>query len=117
MMVTLEEIDSLEREVFKFILSLTPSLIHLRVTSEKKLFNEFQWEQFIEDKLPLFEKFQFYFSCRQYLLRLPVGPVLIIAPFKTSFWLNKGWFVTRDYIRRLRSIRIYSIPICISNFT
>jgi hypothetical protein len=40
--LTLEEIDSLDRDVLKFILSLTSSLIHLQVTSEIKLFNEFQ---------------------------------------------------------------------------
>jgi hypothetical protein len=114
--LTLEKIDYLEMDALKFILSLTPSLIHLQVTSKTKLFNEFQWEQFIEAKLPLLEKFQFYFSYRHYLLRLPVNPVLTIDPFKKPFWLNKGWFVTCDYIRKLRSIRVYSIPICISNF-
>ena len=46
----------------------------------------------------------------------PIDPVSIIVPFKTPFWLNKGWFVTYNYIKKFNLIRIYSIPVCVSNF-
>jgi hypothetical protein len=75
-----------------------------------------QWEQFIEARLPFLEKFQFDFTCHQCSFRLLVDLASITVPFKTPFWLNKSWFITCDYIRRLRSIRIYSIPICVSDF-
>jgi len=83
----------------------------------KRLFTKFQWEPFIKDKLPSLQIYQFYFSCYPNRFGQYIDPLLILVPFKTLFWLNKGWFVTCNYIKTLYLIRIYSIPVCVSDFS
>ena len=100
------------------LLSLTPSLEHLRLVSvddkkRNKKFDGLYWEHFIQNHLCLLNTFQFYFTCE---MREPdnVDQLMsFILSFQSSFWLiDKHWPVTCDYIPKESTIRLFTIPIC-----
>jgi len=102
-------------DILQFFLSLTPSLIHLKLIgwpSSDISYNGFRWEEFIQTKLPNLNKFEFFF-------RIPMKEQtindlqLIIASYQTLFWLEyKHWYVNCDYINDISTLHLYSIPIC-----
>jgi hypothetical protein len=114
--LTMEKIRHMSSDNLELFLATMPSLVHLQLTSRVNLFTSFQWKQFIENKLLSLEKFQFYFSRPVNGRHHLVNPKLISIPFNTLFWLNKGWFVTCDYIQKLKLVRLYTIPICVPAF-
>ena len=95
------------------MLSLTPSLIRLKLVSSRSTFDDvfdgFCWMQFIQNRLSSLNDLNFYFK---YRLRATdnfrsIGS--IIAQFRTPFWLNdKQWFVTCDYIISKCEIVLYT---------
>ncbi|CAF0899935.1 unnamed protein product [Adineta steineri] len=100
------------------LLSLTPSLGHLKLVSSKSIrnpiFDGSYWEQFIQEKLLLLRQFQFSFTCISKKLNDTTTPDSLIFPFQSPFWLNnKKWFVNCDYILRQSKIILYTTPRCI----
>ena len=89
-------------EHLKFILSLTPSLVHLKLSSNSwssySLLDGSFWAEFIQTKLPLLDKFDFVFSGSLYPWGGTDRARASILSFQTPFWLDeKHWFVTCDY--------------------
>jgi len=99
----------------QFLLSLTPSLIHLKLIGwplSDISFNGSLWEKLIQTKLPHLNKFEFFF--RVIMKEQTIDNLeSIIASYKTLFWLEqKHWYVTCDYITDRSTFQLYSIPIC-----
>ncbi|CAF3691677.1 unnamed protein product [Rotaria sp. Silwood1] len=111
--ITINDIES--------FLSLLPMLTHLRLIGQTPftdtlLFDGSRWENFIQTKLLLLNKFEFWFTC--YALDNQDCPTVesLIVPFRTPFWLElKHWFVKCDYEYN-RKFHLYSIPIFQDNF-
>jgi hypothetical protein len=98
----------------EYLLSFTPSLTHLKIISDTNLLDGNQWERYIQRKLPLLTKFEFFFVYYSHDHDME----LIIPPYLTSFWIDiKQWFVTCEYIKNLKEIRLYSIPVCKANYS
>jgi hypothetical protein len=97
------------------LLSLTPSLVHLKLGSFRStidsIFVGSYWEQFIQNNLPLLNKFQFFLTYSNDEFNDNNSFDSLILPFQSPFWLNdKHWFVTCDYIPRASQIRLYTTP-------
>ncbi|CAF3668904.1 unnamed protein product [Rotaria sp. Silwood1] len=115
--LTLQNIINIKIDKLECLLSLTTSLVHLQLTSQVLIFDNSRWEHFIIRTLPLLEKFEFFFSQTFWLAYSPIYIESLIVPFRTRFWLNeKRWFINCDYIKRMCLIKIYSIPVCVSDF-
>jgi hypothetical protein len=106
-------------EHLKLILSLTPSLVHLKLSSNicwsYSLFDGSLWAEFIQTKLPLLDKFDFVFSGSFFYSSFNNHSARsIILSFQTPFWLDeKHWFVTCDYYITSTSqhrIVMYTLP-------
>ncbi|CAF3747472.1 unnamed protein product [Rotaria sp. Silwood1] len=104
-----ETVDDLE----SFLL-LTPSLVHLKLVGNRSMFDGKRWEQFIEINLPNLDKFEFYFDYWSSDEKTSAYLELIIASFRTPFWIeHKKWFVNCACdIKRSYTVYLYSIPIC-----
>ncbi|CAF2725013.1 unnamed protein product [Rotaria sp. Silwood2] len=104
-----ETVDDLE----SFLL-LTPSLVHLKLVANRPMFDGKRWEQFIEINLPNLDKFEFYFDYWSSDEKTSAYLELIIASFRTPFWIeHKKWFVNCACdIKRSYTVYLYSIPIC-----
>jgi hypothetical protein len=103
-------------------LSCTPTLNHMKLIiwtdSSDSVINGDQWEEFIQQKLPLLNRFEFFFDNLTYIDQTSLDIQSYIHSFQTPFWLEKHrWYVTCDYIKTLSIIRLYSLPICNSSFT
>ncbi len=104
------------------ILSLTPSLIYLKIICLPDPFDTiadgFRWEQFIRTNLPLLHKFEFFFTNIYNVYYGRRNIQLLISRFQTPFWLEeKQWFVACDYINYLNQVMLYTTPICNTDFT
>ncbi|CAF3017084.1 unnamed protein product [Rotaria sp. Silwood2] len=106
------------------VLSCLPMLMHLRLISERplddlQLFNGFRWENFIQTKLPLLNRFEFWFTCLVPTDSNCTTVESLIVSFQTSFWLEiKQWIIKCDYeYKKYHSkFHLYSIPIVRDNF-
>ena len=75
-------------------------------------------QSYIQANLPLLDKFEFFFNnWKPGHNQNPANIELIIAPFRSPFWIEyKKWFVICEYrIRSLYYIYLYSIPVCESS--
>ncbi|CAF4670363.1 unnamed protein product [Rotaria sp. Silwood1] len=104
------------------LLSLTPSLIYLKIIclpdSFDTIANGSRWEQFISANLPLLHKFEFFFTNMYNVYYISRDVQLLISRFQTPFWLEeKHWFVICDYIDYLNQIMLYTAPLCSTDFT
>ncbi|CAF2859740.1 unnamed protein product [Rotaria sp. Silwood2] len=105
------------------LLSLTRSLINLKIISWSGNFYSLcdgsKWEEFIQNKLPRLNNFEFCF--RQTLDYNNNHPShhSIINLYRTPFWLEKKhWYVTCDCVIRssfASEIILYTMPIKIDN--
>ena len=107
----------LQMNELKLLLSLTPFLVNLQLTggvnSSDAILNGSQWEKFIQTKLPLLRKFNFFFRAKIDINQHPPDIESLVVPFRTMFWLkHKSWFVTCNYIIKTATLRLYSVPIC-----
>ena len=106
---------SLSIDQLHFFLSLTPSLICLKIISRKSsclsLFDGNSWEQFIQSKLLHLRTLEFFFSY-QVSETTPVLSLDSILPsFKTPFWLNKKrWLVISEYHITSSEITLFTVP-------
>jgi hypothetical protein len=111
----------LEIVELQLILSITPALVHLKLISRRSTFDSWFngscWEELIQTKLPLLNKFDFY-VCRTSDNNQNIDDVnTVIAPFRTLFWLdNKRWFVTCIHIIRSSMIWLSTTPVDVTNF-
>ncbi|CAF0933359.1 unnamed protein product [Adineta steineri] len=106
-------------DIFKLeqFLSLTPSLIYLKVIGMAYLVDSYRWEKILRIKLSNLEKFEFFFQSWKDVNYDFSDIESLIRPFQTSFWLeNKRWLVNCDYIINPTEVILYSIPICKSYF-
>lgn len=104
------------------ILSNTPSLTYLQLTGTINKM-DFQWENFIQAKLPLLTQFKFFFYTAIYDDSNSTAVNTLISPFRTPFWLEiKKWFVTCNQIKCFDLtdtnltcvIQLYSLPVCVT---
>jgi hypothetical protein len=115
--LTIEQLHVSIDELESF-LSLTSSLVHLKLIGTESTLDGNRWEQFIQTNLPLLDKFEFFFNnWRPGQNQNLVDIELIIAPFRSPFWVEyKKWFVICEYrIDSLCQIYLYSIPVCESS--
>ncbi|CAF0944090.1 unnamed protein product [Adineta steineri] len=106
-------------DIFKLeqFLSLTPSLVYLKVIGMAYLVDSYRWEKILRIKLSNLEKFEFFFQSWKDVNYDFSDIESLIRPFQTSFWLeNKRWLVNCDYIINPTEVILYSIPICKSYF-
>ena len=91
--LTVKELSKSIDDVELF-LRMTPSLIYLRLIGNgEKVMNGKYWREIITTNLSQLNKFEFYFSRREYDGRTPADVELIISSFQTPFWLEqKKWF-------------------------
>ncbi|CAF3039806.1 unnamed protein product [Rotaria sp. Silwood2] len=104
------------------LLSLTPSLIYLKIIclpdSFDTIANGYHWEQFISANLLLLHKFEFFFTNIYNVYYKSRDIQSLISRFQTPFWLEqKHWFVICDYIGYLNQIMLYTTPLCSTDFT
>jgi hypothetical protein len=104
------------------ILSLTPSLIYLKIICSPDSFDTiadgFRWEQFIRSNLPLLNKFEFFFTNIYNVYYRPKDIQILVSRFQTPFWVEKKhWFVICDYINYLNQVMLYTTPLCSTDFT
>ncbi|CAF3014557.1 unnamed protein product, partial [Rotaria sp. Silwood2] len=113
--LTFEDIQ-IGMEMIKLLLSLTPSLVHLKLVGHgAELFNGSYWEQFIKTKLPALNKFEFMIHKNVDTNLDSDSLESLIAPYRTSFWLEiKHWLVSVVDIRQCSIINLHSIPVCAS---
>ncbi|CAM4846371.1 unnamed protein product [Rotaria magnacalcarata] len=113
--------SSLSITEFESILSLTPSLVKLKLISYRSNFdsitNGSDWEYLIRNTLSSLRTFEFFFS---YTLRKGTDTedlTLMIDRFRTSFWLQeKNWIITCDYLLARNTINFYTTPTCPKDF-
>ena len=104
------------------LLLLTPSLVELKLINSpltpNSLIDGFRWETLIKTKFASLNRFQFVFH--QLLLRIyecNADVESLIIPFRTSFWLeDKRWFVNCQSIKSAHTIKLYSIPFCVTSY-
>jgi hypothetical protein len=98
----------------ELFLSLTPSLIYLKLIGEGFVFDGNRWEQFVQINLPHLKKFEFFITSWKLINQTRNDLQLIIQSFQTPFWIEyKKWFVACEFnTDPLNSIQLYSIPIC-----
>lgn len=101
-----------------FLLSLTPSLIHLKLLVKyswdfENFCNGSFWEEFIKQKLPGLCNFNFFF-CKSLQYNSTIHNLhSIINRYQTPFWLQyKQWYVTCDCVISSSSsqVMVYTIP-------
>ncbi|CAF4331540.1 unnamed protein product, partial [Rotaria magnacalcarata] len=113
--------SSLSITEFESILSLTPSLVKLKLISYRSNFdsitNGSDWEYLIRNTLSSLKTFEFFFS---YTLQEGTDTedlTLMIDRFRTSFWLQeKKWIITCDYFLTRNTINLYTTPMCPKDF-
>lgn len=107
----------LSLENIERLLSLTPSLTHMKLLNqtgyENVFFDGSQWEALIQKTLPHLQNFQFCFRRNLGVYNGLQDMHSIIKHYQTPFWLEtKGWIVTCDCVIRARSshLMIYTSP-------
>lgn len=117
--------DFINMENIESLLLCLPSLTHLRLIFNEQLcdtslLDGSRWENFIETKLPLLNRFEFSFLSNSFNQSHSTTVESLITPFQTLFWLEtKQWIIKCDdgYSEQHGWIfHIYSIPIVIDSF-
>ncbi|CAF0763463.1 unnamed protein product [Rotaria sordida] len=103
------------------ILLCTPSLIHFKLiawpTMPELSWSGRWWAEFFQKNLNQLKLFEFFFNKRIDYKETKCDIESIIAPFRTSFWLEKQWYVACNYYKNTHKLELYSIPICKSNIS
>ena len=113
--LSLNNLEKIEMILLIYLLSLTPSLVHLQLIGygclEHGAFDGQRWEDFIQNNLHCLKIFQFCFSTKKYGYQTENDVHSLINPFFNQFWKEiNSWFVQCDFIKSLAQIRLYSIP-------
>ena len=101
----------LSLENIELLLSLTPSLTHMKLLHQTGHGNTFfegsQWEALIQKTLPHLQNFQFCFGRNLGVYNDSQDMHSIIKHYQTPFWLEtKRWIVTCDCAIRTRSSQL-----------
>lgn len=104
---------SIDITVLFIILSLTPTIEHLQlirsISLDDFVANLSEFEKFIQEKLTILNKFDFFLSYRRYYDDTPVDIQTYFTPFQTPFWIStKKWFVICEYIQSTQSVLLYT---------
>jgi hypothetical protein len=115
--ITLEDLST-NIENLEFLLSLMPSLTHLKLIGSEYFMDGNRWEQFIQTNLLNLNQFELVVDKRHDGDTL-VDIESILAPFQTPFWIeHKKWYFTCEYFKcRWKNVKLYSIPICETSLT
>ena len=96
----------------QLIISLTPSLVDLKLFSRRKIFdstlNGSFWKEFLQKNLSSLEKFQYFFSYTMRDNEIITDVDSLIHSFQTSFSSNR---IRCDYYIQRRMINLYTLPI------
>ena len=113
--LTLEKVNEEITDLEAF-LSLTPSLVHLKLIGDGNYCYGSRWEGFIRRRLPRLTRFEFFFNTTLKTRQYSSDIHSTIVSFQTPFWLDeKKWFVVYESdLNSLEYVRMYSIPICVS---
>ena len=109
--------SSLSMNDFELVLSLTPSLVRLKLISYRvkldSILDGSDWERLIQIKLPDLKTFQFFFSYNLQKGDDAKDLDLLVDRFRTPFWLHdKKWIITCDYVLQKKCIYFYTTPRC-----
>jgi hypothetical protein len=99
--------------ILELLLSMTPSIQHLQLIRSADLhaFASYipQWQKFVEAKLPLLNKFEFFLTEYLQFFNASVDTESLIVAFRSSFWTEtKKWSVTCDYVVYPRMVILYT---------
>lgn len=116
--------SELQIEIVEALLSFFPNLEHLQLVNDRNFsdpafFDGYRLENIIEKKLPLLNKFEFWFSNYVTYESDEVNVETLLASFRSLFWLEvKHWIVKCDsqYKADYEVFYLYSIPICRNDF-
>jgi hypothetical protein len=114
------EDSELSMDTLEWVLSSMSSLIYLKLEGRPfmydSIFGRTRLENFLQTKLPVLEKFEFFFRfvySEVIQNRSTTSLESRLDQFRSPFWLeNKRCFVNCDYIKSSGEILLYSIPIC-----
>ena len=109
--------SSLSMTDFELVLSLTPSLVRLKLISSRvkldSILDGSDWARLIQTKLPDLKTFQFLFSYHLQKGDDAKDLDLLVDRFRTPFWLHdKNWVITCDYVLQEKCIYFYTTPRC-----
>ena len=111
---------SLSMYEMQTLLSLTPSLIHLRIIStDHSIISGSRWYDLIETRLSALTKFEFYiqWSLQRHGDALQSRLTSFMASFCTLFWTTeKRWPITYNWFPNHTTGEIYTLPICKLNY-
>ena len=108
--------------IIESVLSLTPSLRHLKLFSsaygDQSMLNGKKWEEFIQLKLFDLKTFQFSFIVNRRIRHNLAKVEEVIEPFRSLFWLEeKRWFVCAELRKSsMYRVHLYTIPLCDDRF-
>ncbi|CAF2920065.1 unnamed protein product [Rotaria sp. Silwood2] len=107
-------------EHIETLLSRTPALVRLKLISRKRafdsIFDGYNWEQFIINKLLQLNQFEYFFSfihkTNDYMAVLN----RVIASFQTPFWLQeKHWYTICSYAFESQTFELHSTTIHVTD--
>ncbi|CAF3860427.1 unnamed protein product [Rotaria magnacalcarata] len=111
---------TLPMEHIETLLSRTPALVHLKLISRKRafdsIFDGYNWEQFILNRLPQLNRFEYFFSfihkTNDYMKILN----RVIASFQTPFWLQqKHWYTICSYAFESQTFELHTTTIHVTD--
>lgn len=113
--LTIKNCQLLTRDL-KLVLSLTPSLICLKLKSSRStfdlVFDGVFWQALTSSTIPLLRQFEFFFSYQFSMDSTADSLDYIVNRFRTPFWMNdRNLFVTCDFILSSLTIKLYTIPV------
>jgi hypothetical protein len=103
--------------IIELILSLTPTIEYLQlmrcVPLDVFTTHLSEWEKFVQLKLPLLNKFEFFLLDESYnYLNNSVDVESIVNPFRKSFWIEtKKWFVECIHLISPRAIILHTLSL------
>jgi hypothetical protein len=113
---------SVSLENLTHVVAPIPSLQHLKLISYRQsidyVFNGSIWQEVIQTKLPVLDRFDIFFSYTCSRDQNFTSLESIMGPFRAPFYLDdKRWFVTCAYVPRSRAVWLYTTPLRITGYS
>ncbi|CAF1282225.1 unnamed protein product [Rotaria sordida] len=107
---------NLPMEHIESLLSQTLALIYLKLVSHQRtfdtVFDGYNWEQFILNKLSQLNQFEYFFSFTDKTNEYMKVLNHLLASFQTPFWLQKKrWFTTCSYVFESQMFELHTTTI------
>ncbi|CAF3932233.1 unnamed protein product [Rotaria sordida] len=111
---------NLPMEHIESLLSQTPALIYLKLVSHQRtfdtVFDGYNWEQFILNKLSQLNQFEYFFSFTDKTNEYMKVLNHLLASFQTPFWLQKKrWFTTCSYVFESQMFELHTTTIKVTD--